>query len=92
MLLAPLFYLVLLTLPDIKKGDQAFNKAQEGETVLEQYIGYNEALSYYLKAENRAPLLFRDYRLALRTGEALYALHAYPSASYYFWTAYNDHP
>jgi hypothetical protein len=30
--------------------------------------------------------------LAERTGDALFALRDYPQASYYFWTAYLDHP
>lgn len=91
-LLAPLAYLLFEVSPEIAQGDASFMKAQQGESVLERYVGYNEALSHYLYAERKSPLLFRDYRMALRTAETLFALRAYPAASYYFWTAYNDHP
>lgn len=90
--LSPVIYLILFVSPTVNEGDRFFQQSQEDETLSGRFDKLNRALFYYLEAERKAPLLFRDWRGASRTGDALYALSEYPSASYYYWQAFYDHP
>lgn len=91
-LFSPLIYVWVFVMPLVWQGDGALMKAYEEESLGKRYLEYNRAVEFYLKAEERSPLLFRDWMLAERTGDALFALRDYPQASYYFWTAFLDHP
>lgn len=89
---SPLIYVWVFVMPLVWQGDGALMKAYEEESLGNRYLEYNKAVEFYLKAEKRSPLLFRDWMLAERTGDALFALRDYPQASYYLWTAFLDHP
>ncbi len=88
----PYGYLLLFIIPEVNQGDAAFLKAQEEEDSSGRYLQYNRALHSYLLAEQRLPFLFKDWRLAMRTGQALFNLRQYPEALYYFLTSYRDNP
>jgi hypothetical protein len=91
-LFSPLIYVWVWVMPLVWQGDGALMNAYEQESLGKRYIEYNKAVDFYLRAEKRSPLLFRDWMLAERTGDALFALRDYPQAAFYFWTAYLDHP
>lgn len=91
-LFSPLIYVWVWVMPLVWQGDGALMNAYEQESLGRRYVEYNKAVDFYLRAEKRSPLLFRDWMLAERTGDALFALRDYPQASFYFWTAYLDHP
>lgn len=89
---SPVLYYALFVYPTIVEGDHAYHASQEEEALAGRFEKLNRALSYYLEAERKAPLIFRDWRGASRTGDVLFALNEYPAASYYYWQAYYDHP
>ncbi|MFV0339874.1 MAG: hypothetical protein ACK5MA_04470 [Parachlamydiaceae bacterium] len=88
----PAIYLAVFVHPIVEDADAIYVKAQEDETLAGRFDKLNRSLSLYLDAEQRSPLFFRDWRTATRTGDVLYQLREYPSAAYYFWQAYYDHP
>lgn len=91
-ILSPLIYVWVWVMPLVWQGDGALMNAYEQESLGKRYVEYNKAVDFYLRAEKRSPLLFRDWMLSERTGDALFALRNYPQAAFYFWTAYLDHP
>lgn len=89
---APVAYLTIVVMPLVVQGDKTYHEALEDENLSGRFEKFNRALAFYLEAEKKSPLLFRDWKLSSRTGEVLYALSEYPLASYYYWQAYYDHP